>query len=350
MEEKGLDSVQIILKDSFHNALIKWYNHVKLHDTTAALLYRNMLEELPKSERDWMLFRLFDVKHLLQNHHIAQAKSLIKSICVQELNGKYLFYYCLFQSDIFLLEGEHKKAICTLEKAENYVAAVEEDETAELHYKLGTNFHYLGITPLAKLHFEQAFRIFSKDNTSLVRKSHALMGMGLTSLNGGEEKDAEKYLLFAAKIVEKLEHKQSLASVYHNLGALFLHQNRTADALFYLKKVSQFADPSLLIANDYLLTETYMKQGNHQKAYQSFEHGFQLCKQENSQDYLWRFAMLVKKFDDPEGFRVLVEPSMSQLHGARHEHATERFRHLLTAYFTENEQFDQAVKIQLATC
>jgi tetratricopeptide (TPR) repeat protein len=342
--------MQVISKDSFHNSLIKWYEHVKLHETAEALILRNMLEELPKSARELMLFRLFEVKHLLQNHYIAKAKGLIKSISIQELDPNYLFYYCLFQSDIFLLDGEYKKAICTLEKAENYVAAVEEDDSAELHYKLGTNFHYLGITPLAKLHFEQAFRIFSKDTASLVRKSHALMGMGLTSLSAGEEKDAEKYLLLATKIAEKIEHKQSLAAVYHNLGALFLHQNRTADALFYLEKVSELADSSLLIANDYLRTEAYMEQGNHQKAYQAFKHGFQLCKQENSQHYLWRFAMLVKKFNDPEGFRVLVEPSMSQLQGARHEHATERFRHLLTTYFTENEQFDQAVKIQLATC
>ncbi len=150
---------------------------------------------------------------------------------------------------IFILEGNNKKAIKTINKGLSVIDNDDEKLLNELLSNKGSALVYSGELDKGLIYFNQVLKFHKKSNDS-IKIADILNNIGVINFHKGEYEKAIKNMLESVKIYENKEMNTNAAANYGNIAVIY---NETED---YEKAVEY----NLKALNAYLQTEDYYSQ------------------------------------------------------------------------------------------
>lgn len=345
-----MDRSLLVIDQDLTEALEDWYMHIRLGKRQEASdMYHELsdrVEELKQKDTLYIVYLLLSCRfHVL-------VSDLKKSKKYHEEAGKYMhsfvpalhYYYHLAEGMRLSEENEYMCALACFEQAEEYLCSIDDEvEQGDFHFRKAMTYFHLDISSLSVFHTEYAVKVFEKHPAYRYLLARSLLMRGLNFIDQREFTQAENALNDALSHTDFKNEGALAALIQHNIGYLYAAQQMPLAAIPYLTAARKYRTYPAYLKTLFLLASSYWKTGQHDKAMDAYQEGFQLSIEEKDDIFKWEFAMLHKKFVDRANFETVWTEGIAFFLEQGDKFNVRTYANELAAYFTETGQDDLAI-------
>ncbi|SDC08516.1 hypothetical protein SAMN05421663_101352 [Terribacillus halophilus] len=302
--------------EHFITHLHTWHKTIKIRDRAqSAKLRKEAYDALHAGEFPdelWDRFLLLDARFDFLMGDVELCEEKLKQLNPEELNDYQSFFYYSFLSIVKYSRKEYFAAIEVLEKAEQHMHAVDdEEEHAGLHYNKAMQFYYLDINALSSFHLEKAIALYKKYPQYELKVANCKSLQGLNQMDQREFDKAETNLLQALSIAKKLGQEDMVVACGFNIGLMYHKQNADDKGVPYLLQAVTHSDHPLYIQALFTLTRSLYILGKTEQAAAYFRTGMRVCEERDNLEYRWQFAILWAKYMEQETMDYIYDSAIT---------------------------------------
>ncbi|ARI75889.1 helix-turn-helix domain-containing protein [Halobacillus mangrovi] len=276
--------------EEIHQTLLSWHEASQLRDFTLMDHLKNKCEIALQENHNIDLLNLFKV--IAARHHMTKTNQLLDNGLYKELEGllvnstnEYQFFYHKVIGLHYFLKFELKTASQHFLKSLSLLNQISYNET-EIYFHLSLTYSHTRQFVESNVYGKKAIEGYKKSlNYSKIVDSIMVIAINYNRMNA--HTIAEKYFLDLLKMAKYQLKPLEKRRVFHNLGAIYIHQEKYDLAFDYLKRASSIeTDENILKSNTtYLLALTCYYNGDIEKSKEFLASGAVLAEKYNHIKY-----------------------------------------------------------------